>query len=185
LTPWITKPVPFNIGQGAAAAAATPETTWEQTSTSGTYTVRGNDGFCVMNSIETGNVLIGLSGDITVTYTVAKGGSSSSQNIIVGIWDTPDDSDGHNVSSNFQLIESKTQASMPASAEEVTWEGTISSAIAEGNAIGLMCSNTDVAGVDINIYNANATNSLWWKNTGTAEQDGTQSNQFTIVIQDD
>ena len=163
---------------------APAETTWSQTSTSGTYTVRGNDGFAVMNSIESGNVLIGLSGAITVTYTVAKGGSSGSQNIIVGIWDAPSDSDGQNVSTNFQLIQSKTQASMPASAEEVTWSGTISSAIAEGNAIGLTCSNTDAAGVNININNANATNSLWWKNTGTAEQDGTNSNQFTIVIQD-
>ena len=106
--------------------------------------------------------------------------------MVVGVWDTPGDSDGNNTSTNFQLIESKTLESMPDGVfEEVTWSGTISSAIAEGNAIGIMFSLNEDRGVDINTnYPNNATNSLWWKNTGTAEQEGSNSQQFTMVIQD-
>ena len=156
------------------------QTTWSQPLTSGTYTVRGNDGYCVMNSLESGNVLIGLSGAISVTYTVIQVGGGAGS-IKVGVWDSPEDSDGKNTSTNFQLIESKTLESMPDSTQEVTWSGTLSSALAEGNAIGLIAIDTD-DGVNINTNNANATNSLWWKNTGTAEQDGTNSQQFTMVV---
>ena len=133
-----------------------------------------------MNSIESGHPFIGLSGPMTIRFTVKRSGSGSGT-IQVGVWDTPADSNGKNVSTNFQLVQSLSLSSMPTNSEEVTWEGTISSEIEEGNAIGLIAIDTS-NGVDININNENATYSLWWKNTGTAEQDGTQSNQFVMTL---
>ena len=157
--------------------------TWEQPNSNRTYTMRANDGFALMQSLESGNILIGKSGSISVTFKLIEHTTSgATSNVICGVWDTPGDSDEHNSSSNFQLIESKTQASMPEILDDVTWSGTISSPMVEGNAIGIMYSNSGTDQINVNTYNSNADNSLWYKNTGTAESEPDYSNQITVVV---
>jgi len=86
MTPWINKPVPFNIGQGAAVAAAPPVTstfTWSQCISTSGETLKPTDGGQAFGAqINASNAMIGSVLD-SLDLHLNRRGTNSSNNVYV------------------------------------------------------------------------------------------------------
>ena len=95
MTPWITKPVPFNIGQGAAAAATSEPMAWidsgytgseptisTTTTTNDTTQPNGGD---VGSGFSSGNALSVATGDLKIKIVGTFGEGGSLSNTVIGL----------------------------------------------------------------------------------------------------